>query len=189
VHGAQPADAASADDAEAAELWAQLQQRVAVKRELKRKLAGLRRLELAWEAQRASFEQMASLYRTEGACVNPGPAGREGLARAAGALECLSRMRERAQGRLRTQTWRPPVSPNTSRPPPCADVEAVLQKAQRLHQTLQSGLGTDGAAAGGWGGALALRGAAPLTDAQRRREAISTVSVRDLQQLSTLLCA
>mmetsp|Transcript_45352 Transcript_45352/g.147377 ORF Transcript_45352/g.147377 Transcript_45352/m.147377 type:complete len:214 (+) Transcript_45352:63-704(+) len=60
--------AADADDeeAEAAQLWEQLQQRVAAKRELRRKIAALRRLELAWEAQQPNFEQLSGLSRAEG---------------------------------------------------------------------------------------------------------------------------
>lgn len=71
VSGSDPVCEGSTDDDEAAELWAQLQQRVAEKRELKRKLASVSRIELAWEAQRASFEQLASLYRPAGVRSRP----------------------------------------------------------------------------------------------------------------------
>mmetsp|Transcript_15355 Transcript_15355/g.46772 ORF Transcript_15355/g.46772 Transcript_15355/m.46772 type:complete len:219 (-) Transcript_15355:274-930(-) len=124
----------SGDDAETAELWHQLQQRVAQKRQLKRRLAAVRRLELAWEAQRASFEQVANLYKPE-------------------------------------------------------DVEAILQKARHLHETLRAGLSTDYALASAGRVENAIF---DLEDDRSKnlhhRKVINTVSVNDLQRLSSVLC-
>mmetsp|Transcript_45680 Transcript_45680/g.140817 ORF Transcript_45680/g.140817 Transcript_45680/m.140817 type:complete len:301 (+) Transcript_45680:129-1031(+) len=124
---AGPGGAADEEEAEAAQLWEQLQQRVAAKRELRRKIAALRRLELAWESQRPSFEQLSGLSRAEG-------------------------------------------------------VHAVMDKAARLKRVL-GGLG--GARDGG---ALMAKGGCG-GGAPRHHEAIRTVSLSDLRQLSTALCS
>lgn len=65
-------------------------------------------------------------------------------------------------------------------------MRAVLEKAQRLHETLQSGLGASGAAGSSRASGPAKAGA---LQTQYPRETISTGSVADLKLLSTALCA
>lgn len=72
---------------------------------------------------------------------------------------------------------------------PCADVEAILQKARHLHETLRAGLSTDYALASAGRVENAIF---DLEDDRSKnlhhRKVINTVSVNDLQRLSSVLC-
>jgi len=56
---------ADADDAEIQQLWAELQRAVAVKRELQRRVAGVQKQHLAWQAQESCLEQLMATHKPE----------------------------------------------------------------------------------------------------------------------------